>query len=121
MKKQKEQNSRNLSTALLERLGNINPSNQHMALMDFVISSTTVNHLIAFDERLSQREVSCLFFASKGKTSEETENILKISSATVDSHRKNIKRKLKCSTLSQAVFEGIRWGYLQPNNKNTVD
>jgi DNA-binding CsgD family transcriptional regulator len=52
-----------------------------------------------------------------GWTSEETADILKISTTTVESHRKKIKKKLNCSNLAHAIFEGMRWEYIKKDKK----
>jgi DNA-binding CsgD family transcriptional regulator len=105
-----------LARDLLDNLGNSNPTQKHIELMHSILGSVTLVQAIHFNEKLSQREISCLYLAAKGKTSEETAELLKISTATVDSHRKRIKRKLNCYSLTQAVFEGIRWGYIKPKH-----
>lgn len=102
------------TTELLNHLGNSNPAPKHIAAMEAILSSVITCQPITFDQRLSQREISCLFWAAKGKTSRETAELLRISSSTVESHRKQIKRKLKCYNLTHAVFEGIRHGYIKP-------
>ncbi|MBY0544193.1 MAG: helix-turn-helix transcriptional regulator [Gammaproteobacteria bacterium] len=112
-------NLQSVATELLKCVGNPNPTQKHIELMNSLLSHVVMSTPIMFDERLSQREVNCLFLAAKGKTSEETAVLLNISPATVESHRKHIKRKLNCLSLSQAVFEGIRWGYLQPLSLET--
>lgn len=61
---------------------------------------------------LTQRQKSCLVYAAKGMTSGETAYTLGLKASTVESHRKEIKRKLSCATMAQAVYEGIRLGHL---------
>lgn len=103
---------------ILESLGNTCPTSKQLELMESLLTQVVVTQRFRFDERLSPREALCLFWAAKGKTSQQTATLLNISSATVESHRKQIKRKLGCMSLTQAVFEGIRWGYLQPLSAN---
>lgn len=62
---------------------------------------------------LTERERSCLLLAASGKTSNETANLLGIKASTVETYRKNIKEKLACNTIAQAVFEGLRCGYFK--------
>ena len=64
------------------------------------------------NSELTDRETSCLVLAAKGMTSEETANLLGVKSSTVETYRRNIKQKLSCNTLAQAVFEGLRLGYI---------
>jgi len=61
---------------------------------------------------LSRREKECLYWASKGKKAKEIAQFLKIESSTVVSYQKNLRRKLRCKTIAQAVYEGIKSGYL---------
>jgi DNA-binding CsgD family transcriptional regulator len=51
--------------------------------------------------KLSKREQEVLKLLALGKTSSETSSILFISPATVETHRKNIKRKLDITTTYQ--------------------
>jgi DNA-binding CsgD family transcriptional regulator len=62
--------------------------------------------------RLSKRETMCLNLVSLGKTVKESAAIMNISPVTVQEHYKNIRRKLACKTIAQAVYEGVRTGYL---------
>jgi DNA-binding CsgD family transcriptional regulator len=66
----------------------------------------------ALANSLTQRQKICLIYAAKGMTSVETANTLGLKTSTVESHRKEIKRKLSCVTMAQAVYEGIRLGHL---------
>ena len=61
-------------------------------------------------EALSEREKECLFLASQGRTTKEIARILNISPYTVETHSKNIKEKMNCTTLVEAVMEGILRG-----------
>jgi len=63
-------------------------------------------------KKLSEMETICLLLAGKGLTSAESAKILGIQSSTVETHRKSIKSKLKSSSMAQAVFDGIKLGYL---------
>lgn len=104
-----------LAIELLQNLGNAKPLRRHIDLMDSILGQITTQQTLAFDKRLTSREISCLYLAARGKTSVATARLLNISTSTVESHRKQIKRKLNCLNLTQAVFEGIRWGYLHPD------
>ncbi|MBM3887017.1 helix-turn-helix transcriptional regulator, partial [Candidatus Dependentiae bacterium] len=66
----------------------------------------------AFHEKLTGREIDCLYWAAYGKSSEETANILKLSKLTIDGYRSSVKRKLNAANMAQAVFEAVRHGYL---------
>ncbi|MCE3238132.1 MAG: Bacterial regulatory protein luxR family [Gammaproteobacteria bacterium] len=61
-------------------------------------------------EDLTEREKECLWWASKGKSIKEVAKILQISPLTAETHNKNIRDKLHCSTIIEAVVEGIHRG-----------
>lgn len=54
---------------------------------------------------LTERELECVNYLSRGKTAEEIAIILNISKRTVETHIKNIKRKMNC-------YNQFRLGYL---------
>lgn len=108
------QNLNLLSTKLLAQLGNNKPSQTQIELMESLIARAALEHQFTFSEQLTRRETKCLLLAAKGKTSSETAKLLGIKASTVDTYRRKIKQKLACSTMAQAVFEGMRFGYMQP-------
>lgn len=110
----KTQNLNYLAVDLLEKLGNRNPTQTQIDLMESVVSKVAIEQKISFDHKLSARETACLLMAADGKTSGETAVLLAIKLSTVKTHHKKIKRKLACTTMAQAVFQGIRYGYVCP-------
>jgi DNA-binding CsgD family transcriptional regulator len=58
--------------------------------------------------QLSKRELQTLKFLSHGLTSYDIATVLNLSPETIDSHRKNIIRKLNASNIVQAVADGLR-------------
>ncbi len=58
----------------------------------------------------TEREILC--WLRDGRTDEDIGRALSISSSTVDSHLRNIFRKLKASNRLTAVLNGIRAGYV---------
>ncbi len=60
---------------------------------------------------LTGREVQCLTWAARGKSSWETAQICQISESTVNFHLKNAQRKLgaanKCHALAKALTHGL--------------
>ena len=109
-----------LAKELLIMLGNAKPSRQQMDLAKRLVSKMTIDCLITFDSRLTLREISCLYLAAFGKTAEETAELLCIKSSTVDTHRREIKRKLHCDNIGEAIFKGIRYGYVSPIDKRPL-
>lgn len=59
---------------------------------------------VILKERLSQREMECVYWYLKGKSSGEIAIILEISRRTVETHIENIKLKLDCSNLFQLGY-----------------
>lgn len=57
---------------------------------------------------LTEREVECLYWVSRGKTSKDTSVLMKISERTVDKHKENIIKKLNVTNIVYAVREAIK-------------
>jgi len=90
-----------------------NPSyNRSIILNDKLYRKSIIKMDYQFMQQLTEREVQCLYWAAHGKSSDETAIILKIKKGTVEDHRKNIKRKLNCSTMAHAIYEGVKRGYI---------
>lgn len=68
-------------------------------------------------ENLTGREKECLIWASRGKSTKEISKILKISPHTVATHSKKIKEKLNCSTMVEAIIEGVHRGIIGSINQ----
>jgi LuxR family transcriptional activator of conjugal transfer of Ti plasmids len=62
--------------------------------------------------KLSPREIECLRWAARGKSTFETAAILAIMRRTVVFHLENAKRKLGVTTTRQAIVEALRRGAL---------
>lgn len=101
-----------LAVRLLEELGNYTPNQNQIDLLERVLASSCIDRRLVFDKNLTAMEKACLFWAAKGMTSEETAELLKVAVSTVETHRSKIKRKLQCRNITQAVFEGLRYGYI---------
>lgn len=71
--------------------------------------------------QLTEREVECLYWAAHGKSSDETAIILKIKKSTVEDYRKHIKRKFDCITMAQAIYEGVKRGYIGSFHRINTD
>lgn len=59
---------------------------------------------------LSSREKECLYWAARGKSSEETAMILNIKTSTINVYRQRIKAKLNCINMTQALYKAIQRG-----------
>lgn len=111
-----EQNSNFWAIEYLALLGNENPTQKQVDLMEMLIAKVSVEQKLSFDQRLSGKEKNCLLLAAAGKNTEETAKLLKLKQNTVKKYRLYIMRKLKCNNIAHAVFEGIRYGYLEPKS-----
>ena len=98
---------------ILKKLGNRSPTNEQIKLLRSLLRCTTVKQKLVFEKILTERESLCLLLAAKGLTSKEIAELLDITERTVKTHREGIYRKLNCNNIAQAVFEGIRYGYLE--------
>lgn len=66
-----------------------------------------INYPTVTDDRiknLSEREIEILKFIASGKTSKEIANTLFISKTTVDTHRRNILRKLELKSSADIII-----------------
>lgn len=117
VQKQKEY----LTRELLKDLGNPEPSSKHLEKAERLFLWTSVNRQLVFSRQLTENEVRCLYLASKGYSAQETAEMMNIKLSTVDSYRKEIKRKLKCNSIAQAVYEGICFGYIPPKQAEEVE
>lgn len=61
---------------------------------------------------LPPREIECLFWASRGKSINETAIILGLSSHTIDAYRKSAIKRLEAKNITHAVFIAICHGLL---------
>ncbi|HEX4044625.1 MAG TPA: helix-turn-helix transcriptional regulator [Gammaproteobacteria bacterium] len=108
-----------LAISLLEKCGSKNPTQRQIDLMSSVLTKVTFIKEAYFNHPLTEREVGCLFWAAMGKTAKETADLLDLQTYTVEEYRQEIKHKLNSRSMAEAVFKGIRFGYLQSlNTKN---
>lgn len=81
----------------------LNSINKAVEGKDFFVEGTQYREPGDADQLLSQREREILREIVKGKSNKEIGEQFFISDRTVDTHRTNIKRKLKLNTLSQLM------------------
>jgi DNA-binding CsgD family transcriptional regulator len=63
---------------------------------------------------LTEREIDCLTWAARGKTSTEIAQILAATKRNVDFHIETACRKLNVSTRIQAAVKAASGGIIQP-------
>ncbi len=61
-----------------------------------------------FSNILTIQETKCLLLAARGENTEKTAILLGLSVNTVESHRRNLLKKLKSKKITQAVMRGIK-------------
>jgi DNA-binding CsgD family transcriptional regulator len=99
---------------LLEKLGNVKPNRRQATFAEKFVLRTALNREITFNTQLTEKEICCLYWAAQGCSTRTTAHIMREKQATIESYRKEIKRKLQCNTIAQAVYEGICFGYMPP-------
>jgi len=73
------------------------------------------NDVLALSKvELTQRERQCLLWATEGKTTWETSQILNISERTVTFHLQNVQGKLGAGNRQQAVARAVSLGIIEP-------
>lgn len=110
----KTQVDKSLAKHLLVKLGNRCPSSDQLFLLESLISKMSIRHDVVFHHALTPRESHCLLLAAYGKTMNQIADILSVKPSTIETWYKKIKRKLRSKTIAQAVFEGVRYGYVKP-------
>ncbi len=109
-----------LAINLLERIGVIDPSQKTIAMIETALSHVVMKQRLSLEPSLNKKEGACLFWAAKGKTIQETATLMGVTPTKVETCRRRIKRKLKATSIAQAVFEGMRFGYLPEPSRNPV-
>ncbi len=112
MKKLKEAYTTSLSIDLLEYLGNTSPTQDQIEVLESIVTKVSTIEDMIFSSNLTNREIACLYWAAMGKTATKTAEILGIQPVTVDQYRKEIKKKLACKSMAEAVFKGMQFGHI---------
>lgn len=97
-----------LAQELLECFLVKSPSLKQLEIVVSFITDVIAENKFVMEPRLSKKETACLYWASQGKSAEETASLLCLSKATIETYRSRIKKKLKCRNMVQAVYEGMR-------------
>ncbi|KTD17917.1 response regulator transcription factor [Legionella jordanis] len=107
--------------AFLELIEFCNPKYKY----SFILTNKHFRHAIikrgySDQSSISMRERECLWLAAQGNTGKQIAQMLKISPYTVEKYLKNIRETFNCSTLVEAVVEGIHRGLIGKMNLNTL-
>ncbi len=98
-----------LAKSFLRDFGNVTPSQEQISKMAYMLTNVTTLCSLKFHKKLSERETHCLILAAHGQTTSEIAALLKIRTPTVNTHRREILKKLNCKTMTQAVFQTMRY------------
>jgi DNA-binding CsgD family transcriptional regulator len=71
-----------------------------------------LDQVIGFKHQLSQRELDCLIWASRGKTYKEISIIMELSWGTIKTYLDHARYKLDAVNLTQAVAIAVRRGII---------
>ena len=84
--------------------GNASPTLNQYKLAEKLLNYAVfkVNHYRV--KKLSERKRACLLWIAHGKTIEEIVVLMQVKSTTIQTYCQRIRSKLKCATLTQAVF-----------------
>lgn len=104
-----------MAIAVLEQMGITQPTQAQINIMESHLHNIVMVKKLTLDSKLSPLESICLYSIAKGNTVNEIAILMKIEVSIVEEHIRSIMRKLNARTISQAVFEGIRFGYLPEN------
>lgn len=95
---------------------------QHYIDILILCTQTHINQDLKLNKTLTQREESIVLLIGKGQSTTTISKILNISRYTVESHRKNIRKKLKHQkSLDLSVFSFLYlMQYQQLNGKDVL-
>jgi len=81
---------------------------QQMVLETYLSGDSTKKPSEQSDGKLTSRQTEIVQLLTEGKSSKEIATILNLSVKTVETHRANIMRKVKCHSISELVVYAIR-------------
>jgi DNA-binding NarL/FixJ family response regulator len=84
------------------------------AIIDARLGKGARNEVFSRHVALNERELECLTWSARGKTSPEIGVILNLSKRTVNFHIENACRKLNVSTRTEAVVRATSGGLINP-------
>jgi DNA-binding response OmpR family regulator len=84
------------------------------AIIDARLGKSARNEVLSRHVALNDREVECLTWSARGKTSPEIATILSIAKRTVNFHIENACRKLNVATRTEAVVKAAAGRLIDP-------
>lgn len=110
----KQVNNENLCKQLLIYLDIKQPTPTQLDKAEKLFLRVKIDQSMNFDPKLSKNEAVCLYLIANGYTAREIAKELHAKLSTVESCQKEIRRKLKCKTIAEAVHRGVRFGLITP-------
>jgi DNA-binding CsgD family transcriptional regulator len=109
-----------ISDALFHKAYNelINLNTKHQTPLAKKSQSYIINNPTFQDNKLTQRQMDCLFYLSRGYSIKQIANELQLSPRTVEHYLENIKLKLACTNRSHLIEYALSNGYLNYIPKN---
>lgn len=118
----KKRNFKRLAKSYLKDFGNDKPSCDQISKMESMITNISILHELKLNKKLSERETHCLLLIAHGKSTSEIAFMLDVKTPTVNTHRREILRKLNCKNMAHAVFQTMRHNILPVGNSlNTTN
>lgn len=114
----KENQFKCLTVQLFKALDVEIPTERQLRLVHKLLRGARIQPHLSYDDKLTEREITCLFLATRGLTSLETAKLMGIKKSTVVTHKRKILKKLSCHTFAQAIFEGICLSYISQKTKD---
>jgi DNA-binding CsgD family transcriptional regulator len=108
-------NLKGIAKSYLKEFGNQNPNYDQMSKMECLLTNISILRPLKFNMKLSARESHCLLLIAYGKSTSEIATHLKLKIPTINTHRREILRKLKCKTMANAVYQTMRYNILPFN------
>ena len=102
-----------LAVSILEFLGITKPAKHQINLIQEILAGVILRQEIFYSNHLTKKEKNCLYWTAIGLSIEEIARLLNVSTSTVVSYRAKIRNKLKTRSMAEAVFKGMRLGYLR--------
>jgi DNA-binding CsgD family transcriptional regulator len=99
-----------ISKMLLNHLDINEPSSKQLKKAEKLFLRMRLVH--DFDPKLSINEVKCLFLIAHGYTAPKIARELKTKLSTIESCQKEIRRKLNCKTIAEAVRIGFLFNFM---------
>lgn len=99
-----------IATLELKRLGIDEPTPEQISNMKSLLEySGTITTKLSLKEELNEQETACLMWVIRGKKAPQIAQLMKTKHSNVRNYLVKIKQKLNCTTMPQAVYEGIRY------------